>query len=90
MPVYDGQLWQQEGQGCCYDGPVDGYDPLDFAIDSIMKTSLIAATLATVEAAQYVKGKCGGDSKWHYDIWAPESKGSRSHGARREECCQSS
>ncbi len=64
--------------------------PLDFAIDSIMKTSLIAATLATVDAAQYVKGKCGGDSKWHYDIWAPESKGSRSHGARREECCQSS
>jgi hypothetical protein len=41
-----------------------------------MKTSLIAATLATVDAAQYVKGKCGGDSKWHYDIWAPESKGS--------------
>jgi len=26
-------------------------------------------------AAEYKKGKCGGDSKWSYDIWAPESEG---------------
>jgi len=37
--------------------------------------SFVAASLACVEAAQYVKGKCGDDSKWSYDIWAPEMEG---------------
>jgi len=37
---------------------------------------LLVSGLALVEAAEYVKGKCGGDSKWSYDIWAPEVAGS--------------
>merc|ERR1712100_749685 len=43
-------------------------------VDSAMK-SFIVAFLAVADGAQYVKGKCGGDSKWSYDIWAPETEG---------------
>ena len=40
-----------------------------------MKSFVIAVLVATAGAAEYKKGKCGGDSKWSYDIWAPESGG---------------
>jgi len=39
----------------------------------MMKTFL--ATWASAEAAQHVKGSCGDDSKWTYNIWAPEQEG---------------
>jgi len=41
-----------------------------------MAKLVLATSIATVGAVEYVKGKCGGDSKWSYDIWAPETAGS--------------
>merc|ERR1719174_2772194 len=35
----------------------------------------VASLVASVQGAEYIKGKCGGDSKWHYDIFAPEEAG---------------
>merc|ERR1719281_1253690 len=40
-----------------------------------MKCFAVASLVASVHCAEYVKGKCGGDSKWSYDIWAPEAAG---------------
>lgn len=40
-----------------------------------MKCIAFASLLGSVLGAEYVKGKCGGDSKWSYDIWAPEAAG---------------
>jgi len=40
-----------------------------------MKCFAAVGFLAAVHGAEYVKGKCGGDSKWSYDIFAPEEAG---------------
>jgi len=43
-----------------------------------MNRCIASALLASLALAkpEYKKGACGNDSKWHYDLWAPEQPGS--------------
>jgi len=36
---------------------------------------VLASLVVAASAAEYKKGKCGGDSKWSYDIYSPEAAG---------------
>jgi len=46
-----------------------------FIVIEVGMMKLLVSAVAVSDAAEYVKGKCGGDSKWSYDIWAPETAG---------------